>query len=286
MLVDLRIFNYDKVYCYLNDESGYSVKRKYSLGLLIALLFINLASAQSNTLIALQSEVTDLSTGEYYPVTVQLQDVADVWQINVEIEYDPNAIFVVGTVSGSPLKAGDIFAGKPAIVIRNSISAGNVTYTYSLTAPAEPYSGSGAVATFQIYPLSAGTTQIKFKTVELTKVNYTQNADGTRDVQSTEKLPVVPVLLELNITGETVPPPDEATPTPEPTPTLSNIGRDLGEATEDAMLVNVTLTPEPLTLIPELEEEGQGLPIVPIALGLVIVGLGGGILLLILSRRR
>jgi len=63
----------------------------------------------------------------------------------------------------------------------------------------------------------------------------------------------LPTLRELNITGETVPPPDESTATPDA------VGRALSERTEKPELVNVTLepaTPEPSTLIPDVEDKG------------------------------
>lgn len=254
----------------------------------ICMLWAGAVDAQTNTVIAVRSDFTDVETGQSYPVSVTLQDITDVWQINIEIEYDPTLVYVVGTVAGSPMASGDFFGDESALVIRNTVNGNRVIYTHSLLSPAEPMTGSGTVATFQIYPLSAGTTQIRFSVAELTKVTYTESEDGSRDIQSRENLPVLPALLELNITGETVPPPDESTATPVPTPTLDAVGRALSERTEEPELVNVTLapeTPEPLTLIPDIEDEG-GFPILPLAIGLLVVGLGGGILLFILSRRR
>lgn len=257
--------------------------------LIICMLSAVSVTAQSNTIISIQSDVTDVQTGQYYPITVHLQDVPEVWQINIELDYDPTLVYVVGTAAGSPMTPGDFFEGNRTIVIRNSVSDEQVIYTHSLLAPEDPKSGTGTVATFQIYPLSAGTTQIRFSAADLTKINYTESADGEREIQSTENLPVLPALLELNITGETVPPPDESTATPAPTATLDAVGRALSERTEEPELVNVTLapaTPEPLTLIPDIEDDSSGIPILPIAIGLLVVGLGGGILLFVMSRRR
>jgi hypothetical protein len=262
----------------------------FGMSLLLGIIPI---TAQNNTVIALQSDETTIETGQYYLLTVYLQDVSEVWQINAEIGYDPTLVYVVGTVSGSPMTAGDFFTGEPAITIRNSIEAGHVTFTHSLVSPAIPKSGSGVVATFQIYPLSAGTTQIRFTAADLTKVNFTQRTDGNRDVEGTEELPVIPAFVELTITGETVKPPDESTPTPEPTATTDVVGR--GEnATAEPTLVNVTLAPNPSdtpealpTLIPDIDagDNGGTIPILPIALGLLLIGIIGGVSLLIVSRR-
>jgi len=252
------------------------------------LLGISSSLAQNDAIIALKADSTAVQTGQYYPLTLYLQDVSEVWQINAEIEYDPTLIYVVGTISGSPMTAGDFFAEEPAIVIRNGIQAGKITFTNSLVSPATPKTGSGVVATFQIYPLSAGTTQLRFTVADLTKVTFTQTTDGKREVTSTEDLPVLPALLELSITGETVPPPDESTPTPEPTAT-SELGGRGEDATAEPTLVNVTLAPDALpTLIPELAEESDrgSLPILPIAVGLLVIGILGGLGLFVMSRRR
>lgn len=246
-------------------------------------------TAQNNTIIALQSDSTAVETGQYYPLTIYLQDVSEVWQINAEIEYDPTLVYVVGTVAGSPMTPGDFFTGEPAIIIRNGIKAGQLTFTHSLVSPANPKSGSGVVATFQIYPLSAGTTQIRFTAADLTKVNFIQNTDGKRDVEGTEELPVLPALIELTITGDTVEAPDESTPTPEPTATTDLVGR--GEnVTAEPTLVNVTLAPTPdvlPTLIPDIDVDNNSgaVPILPIAIGLLFIGIIGGIGLLVASRR-
>jgi hypothetical protein len=266
-----------------------SVCLRFVIVLGMSLLFgIMPTIAQSNTIIALQADNTAVETGQYYIVTVYLQDVSDVWQINAEIEYDPTLVYVVGTISGSPMTEGNLFAEEPELIIRNSVTTGQMIYTHSLVSPAIPKSGSGSVATFQIYPLSAGTTQIRFTKAVLTRVTFTQGEDGEREVENTEDIPVLPALLDLTITGETVPPPDESTPTPEPTATTELVGR--GEiATAEPTLVNVTLAPAALpTLIPDIEGDSTSgsLPILPIAIGLLLTGVIGGIVLLVVYRRQ
>ncbi len=245
--------------------------------------------AQSNTILALQADSASMETGQYYPVSVYLQDVNEVWQINAEIEYDPNLVYVIGTIAGSPMSSGDFFGDEPAIMIRNDVTTGQITFTHSLVAPATPKSGSGIVATFQIYPLAAGTTQIRFSAADLTKVNFTESGDGSRTVESTEELPVLPALIELNIAGETVEPPDESTPTPAASETPDVVGRG-EDATVEPTLINITLAaPDTMpTLIPQLEDDdGSGtLPTLPIAIGLLVVGILGGIILLVMSRRQ
>lgn len=259
----------------------------------ISLLLTVGISAQTNTILAIQSDDTALQTGQYYTISVVLQDVSELWQLNAEIEYDSTLIYVVGTVSGSPITPGDFFAGEPTLVIRNGVNSGRIVFTHSLLAPANPKSGSGVVATFQIYPLSAGTTQLRFRAADLTKVNFTVDANGDRDVQDTEGLEILPALVELTISGDTVPIPDEATPTPVPTSTPSAIGRG-SEATEEPTLRNIVLStpsPAPLpTLIPELPDHIDNtaivLPILIIVAGILVIGLVVVVILFISRRSR
>jgi len=266
------------------------MRRRYLMLVCLLLLFALPTMAQNETIIAVQSDVTAVETGQFYTVSLILRDAVEVWQVNAVLEYDPALLYVVGSVSGQPMSAGDFFAEQPSLMVRNNISTGQITYTHSLLAPAEPMDGSGTVATFTIFPLSAGTAQIRFTTADLTKVIFSDGAGEARDVVGTEDLPVLPALAEFTITGDTVVPPDEATPTPQPTATFVNV-RD-SEATEEAELVNVTLAPataEPQavpTLIPELADDDAGtLPILPLALGLLVVGgLGIGVVV-VMSRR-
>lgn len=245
--------------------------------------------AQDNTILSLQADSATVETGQYYPITVYLQDVTDLWQINAEIEYDPSLLYVIGTVTGSPFTIGDFFADQPDIVIRNEITAGRIIFTQSLVAPAIPQSGSDIVATFQIYPLSAGSTQIRFTAADLTKVNFIEGTNGSRTVGNSEALPVLPALIDLTITGDTVAPPDESTPTPAPSET-PDLARQGDVATVVPTLVNITLAPPDAipTLIPELDDSGDSgsLPTLPIAIGLLAIGILGGIGLFIMSRRR
>ena len=137
------------------------------------------------------------------------------------------------------------------------------------------------MATYQIYPLSAGTTQIRFSEVNLTRANFVQNADGSRDVEGTEDLPVVPAMIELTITGETVPPPEEATPTPEPTEAV-NLPGSGANVTAEATLEIVILQP---TLIPELEvDEPSNMPLI-LAVGMLVVGVVGLLGLFVMRKR-
>src|SRR5690606_10596976 len=106
-------------------------------------------------------------------------------------------------------------------------------------APEEPISGTDVLATLRIAPLQAGTTQLLFRQANLAAVTF-QGTGESRVAGEPQMLPVAPVLLELSIQGETVPPPPEVTATPQPTPTLIlPEGTDEATAEVEATLANI-----------------------------------------------
>ena len=249
------------------------------------------ATAQeAQTRLSLQADNTSLQTGQEYEVRIHIEDVTDVWLINTEIDYDPAMLYVMGSVSGSPIQPADFLDPSQSIIIRNSAVDNLITYTESLVTPAEPMSGSGVVATFRIFPLQTGTTQLRFSKGDLTKINYTETEEG-RNTESTESLPFLPVLLELNISGDTVTPPPEETATPTPTFTPDPALIFDTDVTEDAeaTLINVTAAPQP-TLTPTPDTSAQPtegeLPILPIAIILLVIGGIGLIVLFVFARNR
>ncbi|MBZ0308728.1 MAG: hypothetical protein K8I82_21855, partial [Anaerolineae bacterium] len=197
-------------------------------------------------------------------VTIRLDNVPEVWVTNVQIAYDPTLIYVMGTKAGSPVQQGDLFGADSSIVARNFVQDGALIYTLSMIAPADPTSGSGAIGTFQIVPLAAGTTQLRFAQAELTTLSFT--GEGENRV-GTDPRPVEfqAALLEVTITGETVEPPSEATATPTVTETPLQSAAQPQGATPLATLENITLAPTtpaaqtPLVTIepPEVEDESD-----------------------------
>lgn len=255
------------------------------------LFMVGAAAAQSDTFLSIQSETTALETGQTYTLTLEIENITDLWLTRLEISYDPDMLYIIGTSSGQPVTAGNIF-GAGSLTVDNRVTADALFYTASRVAPDAPFSGSGTLGTFQIFPLKAGTTQILFRTAQMTKVNFVEQ-DGRRIGESTEDVPFTPVLLELTITGEGVTPPPEFTATPTATATLDPaLVPAEGTAPVEPTLVNVTAaprpqaTPTPLALLetPDTGESG-GVPLVAVAAGIIGVGLMGLGVLLVLRRR-
>lgn len=257
------------------------------------LLIPHILNAQTNTLLSIQSDTTALQTGQTYTFTLQIENIEGLWLAGMEIAYDPEMLYILGTASGQPVTPTDIFSAG-SFTLDNRVNADRVLFMASRVAPDEPFSGSGAFGTFQIFPLQAGTTQIAFRTAQMTKVNFVEQ-DGRRIGESTEELPFTPVLLELTITGNAVTPPPEFTATPTASPTIDPtlfVGE--GTAPVEPTLVNVTAaprpgaTPTPLALLetPDTPAESSGVPLLAIAAGIIIVSVLGLLAVLIQRRKR
>jgi hypothetical protein len=139
--------------------------------LLIAWLMIGSAAAQQQTNLSLQAVTTQMQTGQEYEINVRLDNVPSLWLASVEIRYDPNKLYVIGTKSGMPVRPGSMFAPETSVVVFNLVEQQRVRYTISEVAPAKPVTGSGVIGTFRVYPLSAGTTTLTFRQAELLTVD-------------------------------------------------------------------------------------------------------------------
>lgn len=263
---------------------------------LIVLVSVLPMSAQE-TFLSLQSDTTALQTGQLYTVTIQLDAIQELWLADIDLRYDPSVLYIIGTASGQPVTAGEIF-GAGSLTLDNRVEEDTLFYTASRVAPQDPFSGSGVLGTFQIFPLKAGTTQLVFRTAQMTKVNFVDQ-NGRRVGESTTSLSFTPVLLELTITGSPATPPPEftATPTPSPTTDPALLPAE-GTAPVEPTLVNMTAAPRPsgapsasptpLTLLttPTAPADASGVwRVGMIALGIIglaLVGLG----VLLWSRRK
>ncbi len=250
--------------------------------------------AQNNTLLSLQSETLSLQTGQTFAITIQIENIQELWLAGVEIEYDPEMVYIIGTSAGQPITLGDVFVAG-SLTLDNRVTENTLSYAASRVAPQDPFSGSGTLGTFQIFPLQAGTTQLLFRTAQMTKVNFVEQ-DGRRVGDSTQALPFTPVLLELTITGASVTPPPEFTATPTASPTVDPALLPAeGTAPVEPTLVNVTAaprpnaTPTPLALLetPTTATDAGGIPVlVMVAVGLIALALVGLAVLLLIRRTK
>lgn len=254
------------------------------LGIIPCLLLAFSAAAQEGTFISLNAETTTLQTGQVYEIQIVVENVVDLWAAELEIGYDPNLLYIIGTRSGSPVQPGPLLAGKQVLAPRNRVERDSIFYTVSLLAPEEPISGTGAFATLRVAPLQAGTTQLIFRQANLAAVSF-QGTGDSRVAGEPQTLAVTPVLLELSAQGNPVEPPPEVTATPQPTPTLIlPEGTDESTAEVEPTLANITRAPAGIPVPAESSSAPS-----PILIGavvvLVITGLGLLALVIVYLRR-
>lgn len=256
-------------------------------GVILGLLFVFYvgANGQEITILSLETDTSVLQTAQIYEVRVMAHNVPQLWLAQLELSYDPQMIYVMGTRSGSPLETGAWIDPQQSLVVNNRAGDGLIEYTVSRLAPAENVSGSGEIARFWIYPLRAGQTTLSFNRGELIAVVFMDTANG-RIVNEQIIVPFTPQLLSLTISGDTVAIPVEATATPQAsvTPLFDEsvaITNEPIDFTIEPTLVNVTAVP------PEISSQTVETqpPLIAIAITLIVIG-GGGLLVLWFGSRR
>lgn len=252
--------------------------------LVLSLLWcmVPLMAQEAQTQILLTTETTDVQTGEFYTVQLDVREIAELWSGDIIIRYDPDMVYVVGTDSGSPVEMGDFLQGR---TIFNVARDGTVRYAPTLFNPSDPVSGSGTLGTFTIFPLQAGTTQFVFERVNLSRLVFETNDAGERIATESEAMDVLPILLELSITGELATPPPEATATATPTITSTPAPDETAEA-PTATLFNATAAPATTTDTDATSADVALSPVILIAVGLIVVSLLGLIILWVVARNR
>jgi hypothetical protein len=254
---------------------------------MMLVLLTPIVSAQDTIRVTISSPSTALQTGQYYDMGIRLDGANDLWLINVEIQYDPTALYIVGTQSGQPFTQTSLFDLGGSVVIRNEARDNFMRYTISMIAPSPSTSGSDNVATFRVYPLKGGETTLEFIVVEAVRV-FIEGEGETRSMTGQTYLPVAPENITFTVTGDTVEIPPEATATPLPTPTdLPFVpGSQNNEPTaRPTFVTDLQVTADAPQLVEAPAEGGSNIN--PILLGLVLVafaGIGLGVLWFVSQR--
>jgi hypothetical protein len=259
------------------------------IGLLVLLLAMPLSAQEDEALVALRTDSTDLQTGEFYTIRIEVDNVIDLWSSTVTISYDPETLYIVGTKSGSPVKQGSLLEGS-SVTIRNNANTntGQLIYTPSRLAPGDPMTGSGVLGTFQVVPLQAGETVLSFEDAQLSRVIFTTDDAGNRTLQESVFIPLSVTQLTFSITGDPATPPPEETATPTPTATIFTESENLPTNTPEPTLrvvEDVTRTPE--SVVPSDSPAATGVaPLLIIAVALIVIALVGLSVLFMHARRK
>lgn len=259
--------------------------RRLTLLVIIGWLLVSGAAAQEQTYLRLQADTTEMQTGQEYTVQIRLDNVPSLWLASLDISYDPNRLYIIGTKAGSPVRPGDFFTPDSSVVIFNSVETATIRYTISQLAPADVVRGSGVLGTFRVYPLQPGPATLTFRRAELRTATISGEG-ANRTAADPQPVTFLPVLLELTISGDPVEPPSEATATPTPTETPLLIA-GATQPPQATALANVTLPPDALTTpSPAAAPPDNTSTLLAIALGAMLFGAVGLVIVVISWKRK
>jgi hypothetical protein len=245
---------------------------------LLSLLALPTAAQEQNAILSLTAASTRLQTGQEYAVDIRIDGAPEFWLADVEISYDPELLYVMGTRAGLRCRLA-LFAGAGTVVARNVVQSGSVIYTVSRAGEVPPAPGSGVIGAFRIYPIAPGQAELRFTSAAIHRLNDAQ--DGTVPV------PFTAVLLQVEVAGDPVEPPSEVTATPAPTdtPVRSEVG--IPTRAVEPTLVNVTAAPSPAATQAGPADTGPAGPSTLLIVAILVMIVGGvGLLAVLLMWRR
>ncbi len=194
--------------------------------------------AQTTTVVRLQPATSPLPVGETTTVDLVVENVTDLYAVEVQIQFAPSILQVQDADPGQEgvqISPGDLLS--PDFVVTNMAdnTTGLISYTLTQVAPAEPVTGSGTLARFEVQGLAAGDSPLTFSTIKLAtstaqeipatvqsgQITVGQGGEPTTTVTAT-LLPTVTTTLPATATA-TITPTATVTgtvPTPTITPTV------------------------------------------------------------------
>lgn len=129
---------------------------------------------QSGTTVAVSPAQTNLQCGQTAVVDIRINNVQDLFGVDIKVSYDPNLVEVVdanATALGIQVQPGDFLdvSGGQGLIQVNSVDAGTGTISYAAIRlnPAPGQTGSGVIASITFRGKAAGTGPVKLESVML-----------------------------------------------------------------------------------------------------------------------
>ncbi len=155
---------------------------------------------QTETVVSIQPAAQTINVGDTTTVDVQIDNVSDLFGVDLHISFDPSIVKVVDSnplVPGDQVEPGaflDISGGK-GFVVDNSAdnTAGTITYAATLLSPASPVSGSGPLVRITFEGIAEGNSAITLDSVLLSDAKANEIPATQRDGSITvEQTPTPP----------------------------------------------------------------------------------------------
>ena len=132
--------------------------------------------AQAETTLLIEPATASLAPGRGGRIALVINEASDVYGFEVRIQFDPAVVQVVDQDpdrSGIQVAAGDFFDLNEGFLIANQADngRGEISYAFTLLAPATPVEGSGVLLSFEIQAASAGQSQVNLESAILSSAD-------------------------------------------------------------------------------------------------------------------
>jgi LysM repeat protein len=182
---------------------------------------------QGGTTVAITPAQAKLACGQTGNVDIQINNVTDLFGVDVKVSFDPNILEVVDAnpaQAGVQIQAGNLpdVSGGQGLVQQNLVdnTTGTVSYAAVRLSPAPPQSGSGVIASITFRGKSAGTSPVNITSLTLSD-------ETARPIQA------VPSNGEVEVNCDVSPTPTRPTG-PTPTATATRPGGATATPTKQA----------------------------------------------------
>jgi hypothetical protein len=161
--------------------------------------WVSMSTAKSQALepahLRVAPAATDAVVGEMFMITLDLEDVSDLWGVDAELHFDPAVLEVVDADDVAPgVQVYDGTFPDPAlgrVVSEADNELGMVYYAITLLGDAEPAEGSGTLCTIAFRAKAAGTSYLSIEFAQLSDQQVEPIDVTTHDGSVTVAQPVM-----------------------------------------------------------------------------------------------
>jgi LysM repeat protein len=192
-----------------------------ALAFAIITVWASNAFAQNSTELKLVPNEAIISVGQTIEITVQVENIANLYGVEIFITFNPNLLEVVDADPNKPgtqIATGDFLSG--GMNDTNAVVDGRISYIMQQVAPSSPSNGGGVLARITFKGIGSGQTDIKIDDLFLSDEGGNGIGCGFQDSQITIQAGSVSGPTSTPFSPTPVPPtstPVPPTPTPEAT---------------------------------------------------------------------
>lgn len=189
--------------------------------LLVGLLLPPARAAGAGTVLVLSPQPVQVAPGERVKLTAAVQDVANLYAVEVHLRFDPALLQVVPAGTDAATPASELL--KPDFVAANRFdnAAGSVDFAFTQISPSEPVSGSGPLMTVTFSAVGAGNAAVNVESFILSDIDgmalpaqssHAQITIGGRTASEPTGTPPAPATAVASPAGPSASPVPEASP--------------------------------------------------------------------------